>query len=52
MVHAVTRELSALHALYLDQLIAPGPPEVLRPWQFELLTRCAAGPHSCRITKG
>ena len=32
--------------------MVPGPPEDLRPWLFERLTRWAAGPQSCRITKG
>ena len=50
-VYRVWRELSALHAFYLFELTVPGPPEVLRPWLFELLTRWAARLQSCRIIK-
>ena len=52
IVHDFSRELSARQALSLDRRTVPGPPEDLRPWLFELLTRWAAGPQSCRITKG
>ena len=40
--HDVVRELSALQAFFLDQRTSPGPPEDLRPWLFELLTRWVA----------
>ena len=51
-VHDVSRELSALQAFYLGQRTVPGPPEDLRPWLFELLTRWAARTRSCVITWG
>ena len=51
-VHDVLRELAALQAFFLDQRTVPGPPEDLRPWLFELLTRWVARTRSCRITNG